>query len=206
MKNKYFHSKPKHKIRFSESEKSILLEFFQTTKNLRARIRANGVLLRIKGYTLAEIADILGKTETTIRNWTQSFKKQGAKGFVPKIQFGNNHTLSRKQKEEIKTIIKGKKPHELNLLKTKARFWNVPLLKQYVKKYFYLEYQSDRSYQRLFGYCGFSFHKPVGKDKRQNPQEVKRFQAKLKDKIHKIYEEEKKGRIIGSYWLAMKQD
>lgn len=206
MKNKYFHSKPKLKVNFDDTEKTLLKEFFQKTGNLKAKIRANGVLLRIKGYTLVEIADILGKTETTIRNWTRAFKKQGVNGFIPKVQRGNNRTLSRKLKNRIKSEIKTKKPFQLNLLKTKAKFWNVPLLKQFVKKYYSLEYQSDRSYQRLFSYCGFSFHKPLGKDKRQNPQQVKNFQLKLKEKIHQIYEEEKRGIKIGSYWQPMKPD
>lgn len=205
MKNKHFRFKPKLKIKFNESEKTSLEEFFKKTKDLKAKMRANGVLLRTKGYRLIEIADILGKTETTIRNWTRAFKKQGIKGLIPKIQRGNHRILTRKQKEEIKTIIKIKKPFQLNL-NAKAKFWNVPLLKNFVKNYFSLEYRSDKSYQRLFSYCGFSFHKPIGKDKRQSPKQVKKFQLELKDKIRKIDEEEKRGCKIGSSWLPMKPD
>lgn len=206
MYNKHFYPKPKLKVKFSKEEIENLNNFFKKVKDLKTKTRCNGVLLRTKGYSISEITDILGKKTNTIIHWTRCFKKQGIAGLISKPQPGNNHTLSRQLKDKIKAEIKIKKPFQLNLLKTKAKFWNVPLLRTFVKKYYLLEYQSNRSYQRLFSYCGFSFHKPAGKDKRQNPQNVKRFQLKLKEKIHQIYEEEKRGLKIGSYWRPMKQD
>lgn len=206
MNNKHFYPKPKLKVRFSLEEIKNLNNFFKKVKDSKTKTRCNGVLLRTKGYSISEITDILGKKTNTIIHWTRNFKKQGIAGLISKPQLGNNRTLGRKLKDKIKTNLKTKKPSQLNLLKTKAKFWNVSLLRQFIKKYFSLEYQSDRSYQRLFSYCGFSFHKPIGKDKRQNPQQVAKFQLKLKEKIHKIYEEEKRGCKIGSYWRLMRQD
>jgi len=206
MKNKPAYSKSKPKVKFSIKEKEILKEFFKKTKNLKAKTRCNGVLLRTKGYSLEEIADILGKTDTTIRNWTQIFKKHGVKGFVPKPQPGNHRILNRKQKDEIKTVIKKKKPYQLGIksrLKL-SKFWNIPTLKDFVKNHFSVEYQSDRSYHRLFHYCGFSFHKPMGKDKRQDKTKVLKFENKLKKKLKQIKQEEKRGYKSGSFWLPMK--
>lgn len=206
MKNKPAYPKPKPKIKFSEEEKKTIKEFFKKTRDEKARIRCNSVLLRIKGYCLAEIADILGKTETTVRNWTRAFKKQGVNGFIPKPQPGNHRSLTRKQKDKIKKIIKKKAPCQLGLKSRfkQARFWNIPTLKSFVKQYFSVEYKSARSYHRLFSYCGFSFHKPVGKDKRQDPVKVKAFKKQLREKLKQIKEDEKKG-YPGSFWLPMRQ-
>lgn len=196
MKNKPARSQSKPRIKFSDKEKESLEKFFKKTKDLKAKTRCNGVWLRTKGYPIAEIADILGKKEGAIRHWTRVFKKEGVEGLIPKPQPGNHRRLTRKQKDEIKRIIKQKAPYRLGL-KTKAKFWNIPTLGSFVKKYFLVEYQSNRSYHRLFKYCGFTFHKPVGKDKRQDPAKVAKFEKELKKKLKQIREEEKKGQKMG---------
>lgn len=207
MKNKPVYPKPRPKVRFSREERETLERFFKETKNLRAKMRCHGVLLRAREYSLQEIVDILGKGESTIRGWTRAFKKYGIRGFIPKPQPGNHRRLTREQKDEIRAIVKGKKPYQVGLRtrsRTKPKFWNVPTLKNFVKEQFSVEYQSDRSYQRLFHYCGFSFHRPVGNDKRQDPKKVKKFEEELKQKLEQIQEDEKRG-FVGVFWLPMKQ-
>lgn len=207
MNNKPAYPKPRPKVKFSDGERKELERFFEEMKNPRAKTRCNGVLLRAKGYSLREIADILGKGETTIGNWIRIFKKRGVGGLVPKPQPGNHRRLTREQKDEIKTVVKGKRPDQLGIRtrsKTKPRFWSVSALKNFVREQFSVEYQSDRSYQRLFHYCGFSFHRPVGNDKRQDPRKVKKFEEELKQKLEQIRKDEKKG-FVGVFWLPMKQ-
>lgn len=195
------------KVSFSSEERETLERFFKKTKDWRAKMRSQGVLLRAKGYSLQEITNILGKKEGTIRGWTRAFREHGVGGLIPKPQPGNHRRLTKEQKEEIKAVIKSKEPRQLDIRtrsKTKPRFWNVPVLKNFIKEQYSIEYQSDRSYHRLLHYCGFSFHKPVGNDKRQDPEKVKKFEEELKQKLEQIREDEKRG-IAGVSLLPMKR-
>lgn len=206
MNNKPVYPKPKSKVKFSEEDRETLERFFKGTKDLRAKMRCHGVLLRAKEYSLQEVVNILGKKESTIRGWTRAFKKYGVKGLIPKPQPGNHRRLTREQKDEIKVTIKSKEPHQLNQRtrsKTKPRFWDVSALRNFIREQYSIEYQSDRSYHRLFHYCGFSFHKPVGSDKRQDPEKVKKFEGELKRKLEQVWEDEKRG-FVGVSWLPMK--
>lgn len=206
MKHKPVYPKSKPKIIFSEGERKELEDFFKSSRNLRAKLRCHGVLLRAKGYSLGEITDILGKSDATVKSWTRLFKERGIKGLIPKPQPGNHRRLTREQKDEIKTVVKNKRPDQLGLRtksKTKPRFWSVPTLRNFVKEQYSVEYQSSRSYQRLFCYCGFSFHRPVGNDKRQDPKKVKKFEEELRQKLEQIQEDEKRG-FAGVFWLPTK--
>jgi transposase len=91
--------------------------------------------------------------DKTVDEWIRKFKKQGVEGLKTKPQKGNNRLLSIKQKQEIKKIINTKTPQEVGLT---GRFWNVILLKRYVKQKYGIVYRSLVSYRNLFAYCGFT--------------------------------------------------
>ena len=154
-----------------------LKTFLKTTKRPDERDRARAILKLIKGEKRQTVANFLEINIKTLDIWQRAFKKQGANGLKTQPQAGNNHQLSRDQKEQIKAVIKAKSPEEAGL---KENFWTVAILRDYVKKEYDVSYKSDVSYQRLFDFCGFTFHKPDRINKKQNPHMRKRFEEGLK--------------------------
>ena len=132
--------------------------------------------------TVVDFFDIHIKT---LDEWQRAFKKQGVDGLRTQPPPGNNHKLSREQKEEIKDTINTKGPGNFSL---EGKFWSVPALRQYVRKQYKVIYKSNDSYRRLFNFCGFSFHKPDKVNKKQNPHMRKQFEETLKKSSNGTYE------------------
>lgn len=57
-------------------------------------------------------------------------------------------------------------------------FWDVPTLKELVKKKYKVGYRSDFSYRTLLHYCGFSYQRVEFVDKHQDAQEAEGFKKK----------------------------
>lgn len=151
--------------------------FFKSTKRPDERDRARAVLKLVEGKTRMEVAQFLGINVKTLDKWQKAFRGLGINGLRTVPQKGNNNKLPLKSKEAIKKTINKKSPEELRL---KGKFWTVALLKQYVKNKYAVTYKAAESYQRLFKYCGFSFHKPDKVNKRQDRHMRRRFEMDLK--------------------------
>lgn len=154
-----------------------LKEFLRKTKDVHEKDRARAIIKLIEGKKRKEVAEFLDVNPTTLDIWSRNWRRKGIAGIKTKPQKGNNHLLTRSQKETIKKLIAVKKPDDFGL---EGKFWNVPKLRQLVKRQFNLVYKSDDSCQRLFKFCGFTFHKPVKVNKRQNSYMRKRFEDVLK--------------------------
>lgn len=168
-----------------------LQKFLRKTKDPNERDRARAVLKLKEGRKRRDVANIFDVNIATIDVWHRQFKRHGIKGLQTKPQKGNNRILTVKQKREIKKTITNQQPSQVNLI---GRFWNVPLLKAYVKQRYGCVYRSPVSYTRLFAYCGFTYHKPNKVNKKQSPHMRKRFEKALKKSSNGIKE------TIAWYW------
>ena len=151
--------------------------FLKSTRSPNEKDRARAILKLIEGRSRFEVAGFLDINVKTLDTWQRAFKKKGVNGLRSAPQTGNNNKLSLKKKKSVKKTINSKTPEELGL---KGKFWTVPLLKQYVKKKYGIAYKSPVSYQRLFKYCGFTFHKPEKVNRRRNDHMRRRFEVDLK--------------------------
>jgi len=159
--------------------------FLKKTKNIHEKDRARAIVNLIEGKSRKTVADFLEVNIATVDQWQRKFRRYGIEGLKSKPQKGNRHLLTRKQKDEVKQTIKGKRPEEMGL---EGKFWNVPLLKAYVKNAYHVTYRSPASYRRLFAYCGFTFHKPVNVNRKQRGHARKRFEVTLKKRSDGIKE------------------
>lgn len=174
-----------------QSKINKLKAFLKATKYPDERDSARAILKLIEGRKRQDVADFYDIHIKTLDEWQRAFKRQGIEGLMREPQIGNNYKLSYAQKEEIKTAINNNTPDELQ---QKGRFWKVSLLKQYVKKRYNVVYKSEVSYQDLFTFCGFSYHKPDKVNKRQNPHMRKQFEDTLKKSSNGTVEK------IAWYW------
>lgn len=154
-----------------------LLYFAVKTKDSHEKDRARAIIKLIGGRKRADVADFFDVNIKTVDEWIRKFKLKGVNGLRTKPQKGNNRELTGEQKKEIKKTINSKTPKDVGL---EERFWNVPLLKAYVKKQYGITYKSPVSYRSLFAYCGFTYHKPNKVNKKQSPHMRKRFEETLK--------------------------
>lgn len=143
----------------------------------KQKIRYQAILLLAKGFTKAQVAEIVGISKDRLRQWVTLYHKDGLSGLRLKPAPGNHRLLTTKQKQTIKDLINKQLPEEFGLA---GKFWNIPLLKQLVDKEFQLTYKDEDSYRRLFHFCGFTFHKPTKVNKRQSEHMRVRFVDKLK--------------------------
>lgn len=152
-------------------------QFPKRTRSPRERDRARAILKLTEGMPRKSVARFLDLHVKTLDRWQLAFRRLGTAGLQDKPQPGNRRLLTLEQKEKIKQLLAKHKPEDLGL---PGKFWNVPLLRQLVRKEFGILYRSLTTYRKLFVSCGFSYHKPVKVNRKQNPHLRKRFEDVLK--------------------------
>jgi len=149
----------------------------------REVFRMQAVLLRLQGYPRKQISDLIGKSVSGIAKWITRFNKKSIDGLrSKKTKKPNNFKLSPEQKQEIKKLITKKSPNQLGLPEA---FWTTNTLKKLVYNKFKIKYQSQRSYQRLFKFCGLTCQKVQERDSRKNTQDQEHFKTRLKKRVKK---------------------
>lgn len=146
-------------------------------------IRVQAIYLKKQHYPLKEIETITGKDIRTIQTWITSFNKNGVGGLkTKKREKPTNFVLTKAQKDEIKKIATEHKPKDKGL---SGDFWSVPTIRQLVKKKYQVEYKTEKSYQNLLHYCGFTYQKAEYIDKRKNEELSGHFKTRFKRRLKK---------------------
>lgn len=171
------------KFILNQEQKQELLKVKKQSQSSIIRDRAHAVLLRSQGKKIHEIANILFRSQTFVKESIKSYQQEGIIKLQKHNKGGNSKKLSQEQKDNLKQLLE-KEPLNYGFNQS---FWSIDLLKIFVKKQFGLIYQSNQSYYDLFRYCGFSFKKPQTKDARQDPVKVEQF----KDALKKTYKSTK---------------
>lgn len=129
---------------------------FKNEKQTKQKTIYQAVWLLAKGWQRKKVSEIVGLSPDRIRQLVTDYHKGGLVNLHLKAQPGNNHVLTRQQKEYIRGLITTRTPAQLGLGENN---WSINLLKFLVEKEFDLTYKDLDSYRRLFIWCGFSFHK-----------------------------------------------
>lgn len=81
--------KPQRFIRtLTKTERQEVEEFYRHGPNKRVRKRAHAIRLSGMGYTVTQIAEILGCNRQSIHNWFDLFEAQGCQGIYDKPRSG----------------------------------------------------------------------------------------------------------------------
>lgn len=158
-------------------QKEQLIKIKRSHQSAIVSDRAHAVLLRNKGFTLAQTAEILFRSDQFVKGAVKRYKQ----GELSKLNFdGHNRKLTKHQTDEIIQIIRTQSPKELQNFKFNTQFWSTDILRQVIKNNYDIEYKTDNSYYDLFKQAGFSFKKPKTKDFRQDPEKIKEWKGALK--------------------------
>ncbi len=145
------------KITLTQDEKRLLGEYFKTSPLKLVRLKAQAVLMKDRKLNLKDISGLLFKDKRTIQRWIRDFSKiRMASIFSGHESNENACKLTREQKEEIAKTLK-KPPSEYGLPK---EFWDVPLLREYIRAEFKTIYESKQSYHFLLKFSNLSFKLP----------------------------------------------
>lgn len=165
-------------IEISDDERLLLQGYVQTSPLALIRLKAQAVLMRDNDMRLAGIADVVSRSERTVRIWLTDWDKERlASIFSGHVGNENAAKLTKEQKQEIKEVL-GKPPSERDLPKA---FWDVPTLKTYTQATFGVAYESERSYHFLLRFGNLSFKYPQAFDYRRDEVKI----AARMEEIHK---------------------
>lgn len=163
-------------INLKPDEVKKLRQIRKTHKSSIVRDRAHVILLKQKQKTIREISEILERSENFVKNSLALYKQKGILGLISLLKGGNNRKLTIKEKENVKADLE-KSPREYGY---QEDFWSLKLFKEFLLKEYQVSYKSAQSYYDLLKYSGYSYQRPLKKDKRQNPHLVKRFEKNIK--------------------------
>lgn len=163
-------------INLMPDEVQQLRQIRKTHKSSIVRDRAHVILLKKKKKTIQEITEVLERSENFVKNAMAIYKQGGVPGLTNLQKGGSNRKLNVKEKESVKSDL-GKSPKDHGY---QEEFWSLGILKDFLLKSYRIEYKSDQSYCDLLKYCGYSYQRPLKKDKRQDSHMVKRFEKNIK--------------------------
>lgn len=168
------------KTALTEDEKYLLGEYFKTSPLKLIRLKSQAVLMRNKGLNLKDVSELLFRDKRTVQRWIKDFSKvRMASIFTGHKDNENAAKLTREQKEEIVNTLK-KPPSERDLPK---EFWDIPILKEYVKAEFGTIYESRQSYHFLLKFSDLSFKLPDKFDFRRDEKLITERMKEIKLKI-----------------------
>lgn len=167
-------------VRLNAEEYDLLLQHKKKSLCKLISLKAHTILLFHKGYGTITIADVLFRSEKTVRQWLQKFQSRRIASLFPKT-LGNQHAakLTKKQKRQLKTVL-AQKPSVYGIPK---EFWDVSTLKKYVKAEFGVEYESENSYRLIFKLHNYSFHLPNTFNTHRNEKTIKKRMKQIKQEI-----------------------
>jgi transposase len=145
-------------VQLTHEEQFILLDHKKKSRCDLIALKSHAILLTHKKYSPFQIADILFRSEKTIKGWIKQFQLQRIASIFPHTLNNQNAAkLTREQKDEISWVLR-QKPSEYGIPK---EFWDISTLKTYIKGEFGIEYESDESYRLVLTFSDFSYHLPA---------------------------------------------
>lgn len=168
-------------IELTEEEQDVLRNWKKRSDTLiLVRLKAEAILYASRRVDTSIIADMVDRTERTVRDWLTQWQVTRLQSVVTGHANNQNAAkLTRAQKQELTTIL-ATPPSDNGV---NAAFWDVPAMHDVVKTRFDVEYQSDSSYQLLLKFCGMSFTLPDRYDTRRDETAITERMTQVKTHV-----------------------
>jgi transposase len=176
----------KREFQLSEQEQQALQEAERQTRDAYELKRLQAVRLYGSGYGTAQIRELVGCGERSIRHWSRRYRQAGLSGLKSQWQGDNALKLSRAERRDLKTRLEQFQPDQVisaEVRISQGQFWTVSDLQIVVQQWYGVQYATRDSYQHLLVACGFSYQR-TEKVYRSQPdaQTVATFEAELEKK------------------------
>jgi transposase len=171
----------KRQLQLTEKENSQFREAEAQTRDVYELKRLQAIRLYGSGIGIAEIQEMVGAGESTIRQWAMAYRAAGLAGLRSKWHGKNANKLRDEEREQIKQRLHQYRPVDLHL--STREYWTVSDLRIAVEQWFGVIYRDETSYQILLHKSGFSYQRTT-KIYRSRPGEVAlaNFEAELEKK------------------------
>jgi transposase len=167
-------------------------------RQLRAREQQTGSVAELKrlqtvrlygsGTGMADIINLTGCAESSIREWVQDYKREGLAGLSPHYARSaqNASKLTAAQRAELHDRLHHYRPDQVLspwLRVSHGQFWTVSDLHLALEQWYGVVYKDPGTYRALFHQCEFSYHR-AERVYKSRPSEAERadFEADLEKK------------------------
>ncbi len=167
-------------------------------RQLRAREQQTGSVAELKrlqavrlygsGTSMAQIIDITGCAESSVREWVQDYKRAGLVGLSPHYDRSaqNASKLTAAQRADLCDRLHQYRPDQVlapTLRVSQGQFWTVSDLHCALEQWYGVTYEDPGTYRTLFPDCGFSYQRAERVYKsRPSEAEIAVFEAELEKK------------------------
>jgi transposase len=160
-----------------------LIELSKETTEPRMKIRYDVNIQLLRGYTREEIALIFNISESTVRNYENSYKLGGIEGLSMGKSTGAPCKLTKEQEDQLYKCIETKMPKDVGY----APFvnWTANLARQWVESQFGVIY-SERGMREVLYRLNFSYTRPTYTLKKADAEKQDQFRLdfeQVKDKL-----------------------
>lgn len=178
MTNRQFH--------LTEDQLKELKRHEQANKRVDVARRLQAIRLYGTGRAARDIVDIVGCSETSLRDWATLYKRQGIEGLLDHhhISAQNARKLTHDQEADLKARLHQYEPRQvLREWTGSGRFWTVDEVQAVIEMWYGVTYRERKSYRNVLHRCGFSYQRTEQVYKsRPSVQDVADFEAELEKK------------------------
>jgi transposase len=161
-------------IRITDKATALVLQD-EIRRNDEARYdhRLHAVLLAAREMSCPKIAELLGDSERTVRNWLCAYQKRGLQGLVDDERCGRPRRLGVEEMSDIESALR-LSPEDVGL---SGGIWDGKSLSSFISSRFGVQL-GVRQCQRMFRELGFRLRKPRPIIARSDPQRQEAFKKK----------------------------
>lgn len=178
----------KRTFHLSEKEKQAFRQRESESRDTAELKRVQAVRLYGSGRAVADIIEVTGCSESSLRRWVGQYGKQGLAGLRTDYskRSQNSRKLSEAQCADLQQRLQHYRPDQLlapDVRIEHGQFWTVSDLAMAVEHWYGVIYTDRGSYRNLLHRCGFSYQKTERVYKsRPSEAEVAHFEAELEKK------------------------
>ena len=148
----------KSALRIERSEATEIKKLLNTNEAYIVGVRLYLVYLVALGHSSRKLSELHNISFKQITNWVHRFDKEGVEGLKNRKGRGRRSTISNEQLNRIKQLVLKEAPGDHGFQSEK---WTGPLLTQWIKKEYGLEYQKAQIYN-LLRKVGITYKKKIG--------------------------------------------
>lgn len=149
--------------------------------------RAQAVLLIDQEVSQAAISTVTGYHRRQAFELRRKYRVRGVEGLKDSRKGTPKELLNKKQRSELLTTIRTKKPADLGTYYQNYGYWTTGVLGDYIKRTYAVEYKSKTSHYLLFKEAKFTYHKPGKVSARRNEREVEEWRTEAKKRIQQAW-------------------
>jgi transposase len=129
-----------------------------------------------KGMSSRQLEGLYYKSHSRFCVWVKNFNEKGIDGLKNRFKSGRKPMLSEDQRVDLSTVLQNNRPENFGF---NSAVWNGPLIMEYIKKTYGIEYKKAQIYNILKS-LDFTFQKARGKYPEADPVKQAEFIESLK--------------------------